>query len=988
MALKIKNDQLLYPLSGSFSGSFSGSINNAISASYALTASHVEGIVSSFPFTGSAVITGSLTVTGSLNVSEGITGSFFGNFQAAGPTGSIQFNNSGSISGSGNLIWDNSNERLGINIANPSGTLHIEGNATSNNLILYTETSEGFGRFRVYNASTGSLSGISNPGLNTSDLNESFGAGALRSGSFPNTLIARNVAIGSSAMANVYNIRGSVAIGATAMQLANPGLGSITGSIAIGDGALGRQISGSFNIAIGTSAMLGVSSTVANVGDRNLAIGAGALQRNTTGTRNNALGDSSLNNNSVGSFNTANGNRALNSNTSGSLNTAVGFDALFDNTTGDNNIVLGHSAGRGITTGRANTIIGHVTGSASNLSNTIILADGDGNIKATFTSGSSGTLNLNSSTIITGSLNVTGVITGSLFGTASFASTASFIDTTSTNAFIQGGNSFGTQALLGTNDNNNLALETSGSIRMFISSSGNVGIGTTTPSHILQVIGTTRLANILIGSAGNTAINNTNNDTSININNGVGIAGGAIITPSARLQVRGSGATSSTTALRIENSNATASLTVLDNLDVIAGSRLQVGTFTPGAGTGSFSIYTRGSIAAAGGISVGADPAGGDPVMTGIDASGATLRIRAGNGAPALFRYIGGGTSGATIAINESYNPGAGSGAVFGFTHDYLLYPSVNTSINYTSYFSRPSWQSPSFNTRQLGIIRGFYFVNNLYTSQSIVDVRAIETNGGKVIFNGLIQPATQSLATGVSISHIISSSANNDVLIGVDINPTFVTSGNTGVSSIALRVQSGSAIFSNSNVTVTGSLTVTGGITGSLFGTASFANNVGSISNNITNNVDNRILTATGAGSINGESNLTFDGTTLTVSGNAIVTNNLTVQGTASFQNVTNLEVADRFVLFASGSNIPGDGGIVVQQGTQNVGELLGFDNNSTRWGFTSSFNASNNEFTPDAFVASAVIGTSTVPTDAPGRYQGLGNIFIGSDGEIWIYS
>ena len=78
MALKIKNDQLLYPLSGSFSGSFSGSINNAISASYALTASHVEGIVSSFPFTGSAVITGSLTVTGSLNVSEGITGSLLG----------------------------------------------------------------------------------------------------------------------------------------------------------------------------------------------------------------------------------------------------------------------------------------------------------------------------------------------------------------------------------------------------------------------------------------------------------------------------------------------------------------------------------------------------------------------------------------------------------------------------------------------------------------------------------------------------------------------------------------------------------------------------------------------------------------------------------------------------------------------------------------------------------------------------------------------
>jgi hypothetical protein len=78
MALKIKNDQLLYPLSGSFSGSFSGSINNAISASYALTASYLDNYIAPFPFTGSAIITGSLTITGSLSVTNGITGSLLG----------------------------------------------------------------------------------------------------------------------------------------------------------------------------------------------------------------------------------------------------------------------------------------------------------------------------------------------------------------------------------------------------------------------------------------------------------------------------------------------------------------------------------------------------------------------------------------------------------------------------------------------------------------------------------------------------------------------------------------------------------------------------------------------------------------------------------------------------------------------------------------------------------------------------------------------
>jgi hypothetical protein len=128
-----------------------------------------------------------------------------------------------------------------------------------------------------------------------------------------------------------------------------------------------------------------------------------------------------------------------------------------------------------------------------------------------------------------------------------------------------------------------------------------------------------------------------------------------------------------------------------------------------------------------------------------------------------------------------------------------------------------------------------------------------------------------------------------------------------------------------------------------------------------------------------------------LTIQPNVVINSNLTVFGTASFQNTSNLQVADRFVLLASGSASPGDGGIVVQQGTQNVGELFGFDSGTSRWSVTSSFTADQGAYTPDAFMAAVTSLASTNPnTTGPAtRYNASGNIFISSgDESIWIYS
>lgn len=153
-----------------------------------------------------------------------------------------------------------------------------------------------------------------------------------------------------------------------------------------------------------------------------------------------------------------------------------------------------------------------------------------------------------------------------------------------------------------------------------------------------------------------------------------------------------------------------------------------------------------------------------------------------------------------------------------------------------------------------------------------------------------------------------------------------------------------------------------------------------------------NRVVLASDGDSLKDDAQFTFDTATniLTIDTSTFGTDvsiagDLVVQGTASFQNTQNLEVADRFVLFASGSTTAGDGGIVVQQGTQNIGELFGFENTATRWGFTSSFDAANSAFTPDAYVA-AVVDIDGGQIDVA-RYQKNGNIKVDS-GEIYIYA
>jgi len=187
---------------------------------------------------------------------------------------------------------------------------------------------------------------------------------------------------------------------------------------AVGYGVLRYNTTGSNNVGYG-----GVTLRNNTTGDSNTAVGFSALYSNITGNLNEAFGHYALVNNTTGSDNIGLGQSTLNNNTTGSKNIAIGNETLrtLDITTNDgsgNNTAIGTNTGLGIITGINNTILGaNVTGLPADLSNTVILANGNGEMFAhnfglpgtdgfnTFVGINSGNLTMTGSTGEQGSYN-------------------------------------------------------------------------------------------------------------------------------------------------------------------------------------------------------------------------------------------------------------------------------------------------------------------------------------------------------------------------------------------------------------------------------------------------------------------------------------------------------------------------------------------------------------------------------------------------------
>lgn len=250
----------------------------------------------------------------------------------------------------------------------------------------------------------------------------------------------------------------------------------------------------------------------------------------------------------------------------------------------------------------------------------------------------------------------------------------------------------------------------------------------------------------------------------------------------------------------------------------------------------------------------------------------------------------------------------------------------------------------------------------------------------------------------------------------------TVAVSGASALSSNAITKWTGTA-FSNSSLTdngttITGatslqlsgaSSSLTGSFTGSFAGaftgtasyasqalSASYAASTNNIAGAIANNVNNYILTAQGTGVVNGESGLTFDGTLLTVTGNATITGDLTVAGTASFTNTDNLNIKDKFILINSGSAALSDSGWITQYNAAGSGSAFYLEAGSSgtygRFAVAYDVLGTTAAVTPDEFVVTAKVNQSapgaSTPTWGGNSTNAQGNMWLTSTGDIYIWA
>lgn len=240
------------------------------------------------------------------------------------------------------------------------------------------------------------------------------------------------------------------------------------------------------------------------------------------------------------------------------------------------------------------------------------------------------------------------------------------------------------------------------------------------------------------------------------------------------------------------------------------------------------------------------------------------------------------------------------------------------------------------------------------------------DSGNGQLVNSGLTDDGTNlGILRNTSVTGWLSATG---AITGSAVSASGLVEGNS--LSAATTITAGASIQAGTNI-----LAPSGYITAG--SPASAPNSVGAVQGQLG---FFNALTVTGGGSIGG---------------NLTVTGDLTVAGTASFTNVDNLNIKDKFILINSGSSTLADSGWITQYNTAGSGSAFYLEAGSTgtygRFAVAYDVIGTSTALTADEFVVTAK-SAAGVPSAAPtwgSTGNGFGNVYVNSsNGDIYMYS